>query len=1057
MNELLRLPVDHIISAFQLPQLSGTDAGGIFAVFAIGCTLGITAGWTLGRRKGASEDQPVFFDEAATVSRQSVSALMDSFNGMFVELEKVSGRWRLRLLSRGATPQHWQVEGLAPGGEPLLLSQVIEDEGLYVLESILNTAVQLDIPVNYECRLKNGQPEPLWVALQLSKQTGRSGSVLSGIMTDIMERRLMERELLEEKQFADQILEYSGVIFSVRDSDMKLIRTNKAFIETSGYTPEELYFSSGDSLLLGDAYEETTTKFKAILQGAPPIVSENPWYCKDGTTRLLRWTNSGLRDMEGKLRYVISVGIDITDLRMLEERLQKRVEEFSALFDNSMVGIAMVVTDHVVKANQICGTLLGYSPEEIEGLPLAALFPDEGSYGAFKTEYYPKIERGLRHFDHLLKHKGGRTGEFRVSVSPISGNHPEEGLIIVLDDVSDIRTVERALLRSETRFRTIVDKMAAGLALITEDGYFKEVNESWCRITGYSREEARRLHVLDITYREDADRSDRTMKSFLSEMLDMTRMEKRYIKKDGTVLWVDLTASCIDERREYGEITLVSIINDITDRKRIEEELMLTNARLEMEKDRAQLLADHRMAVIELFDIFRKSQAIEDVFGILKNTLPAFVKYRNLMAAVHVSRFDSDYVIYDALEELPPELLRNLVQNSQGIVGEAIRSRMPYRSGDLSRDPYYVSHHPDVKSYLAVPILYKDFLWGVIGMDYTEYEHFREQDVEILSMVCTLIAMQLEEMAAKKSLQEEAVRLRKLHDLVQEMALMRQNGDVLTRICESGIFPEIHIYLVDSEGLLSPCTCPTCIGRAPEIPTGIKAAIVTDRTIWYREGEPFPHSLALCIRYNEKCLGVIEVCSETGLTEQESNLASILAEQTGVFMELNELIARREHEAMIDPLTGVWNRRYVIGRLRQEEDRMGRYGGIACVAILDMGDFKQINDVYGHLKGDEVLISAAALIETGIRRTDYVGRYGGDEFIVFLPGTSLQEAEALFEKIRSTIASHHIEGIPQEIEIDFGVAEVPTEEVTLLGGVRAADERMYNNKRERKRRALLKY
>lgn len=1057
MSELMHGTAHNAISAFQALPLTGFNAGSIFAVFFAGCALGVIAGWSFRIRRGSHRDRPVLFDAAPKEDLEAVRRLMGRYNGLFVEVARAGGQWQLRVLASGAPQAHWPVEKLKPGAPPWALRDLFEEEGLPMLENILSTAAQLDIPVNCECRFKGCEGDQGWAALQLTVHPEAEEPLFSGTLTDIMERRLMERELLEEKQFADQILDYSGVVFSVRDSDMQLIRTNRAFIEVSGYTPEELYFANGDRLLLGDHYDEITAKFRDILQGAPPIVSENQWFCKDGKARVLRWTNSGLRDMEGRLRYVISVGVDITDLRVLEERLQRQVEEFAALFENSMVGIALVKQNQVMRANQVCAELLGYGPSEVEALPLSRLFSDAAAFSRFTEEFYPKIQRGLRHFDQMLRRKDGSFGEFRVSVSPISGSSLEEGLIIVLDDVSEVRMVERALLRSETRFRTIVDKMGAGLALITEEGYFKEVNESWCRITGYTREEARRLHVLDVTHSEDTASSQNTMRGLLADALDMKRMEKRYLRKDGTVMWVDLTASRIDERREYGELTLVSIITDITDRKRIEEELMLANSRLEMEKNRAQQLADHRMAVIELFDTFRRSQSIEDLFGILKNNLPAFVKYRNLMAVIHPSRTDTGYVTFDAMEESPPVLLRTLVEQGRGIVGEAIRARAPYCSNDLSKDPHYVPHHPDVQAYLAVPVIYRDFLWGVIGLDYTATDHFKEQDVEILTMVCTLIAMQMEEMSAKHSLQQESERLRKLHDLVQEMAQVRQNDQLVERICHAGLFPEIHVHVVDDNGLLQPCGCPDCSERQQGVPTEIKAAMMTDRVFWRRGEGASPHSMALCIRYSDKCLGVLEASSDQEITEQESDLLSILAEQTGVFMELNDLIARREHEAMIDPLTGVWNRRYMIGRLKQEDERMSRYGGQACVAILDMGDFKQINDVYGHVKGDEVLSRAAALIEAGVRVTDYVGRFGGDEFIVFLPGTARPEAEMLLEKIRASIGSMHIEGIPQEIEIDFGAAEAPLEELSLMGAVRAADERMYDSKRERKRRALLKY
>lgn len=778
------------VSSALYQQTMLLPVGGLVIVLIIGCAVGC-----LGLRAYRTRH----------VQRGPVN-----FPGAVVQLEKNGFEWSFALISEGADQIGTGWEAITSVNEKIPLDRVFEDLETGVLTDVLDNAVKFNLPVNFECRLKTDTFEAHWVALILSLDAKSDKPLMNGMVISIMDRRILDEELFEEKQFAEQVLEDSGVVFSVRNRDMKLIRANKAFVEIGGYTPEELYFADGDRFLAGESYDHLITQFSRVLNGDYPLISEDTWYCKDDSKRLLRWTHTGIMNSEQQVNHIISVGVDITDLRVLEDRLKEKADQF----------------------------------EEI-------------------------------------------------------------------------------------------------------------------------------------------------------------------------------------------------------------------NDRLEVEMNQVQLLADHRMAVIELFDTFRNSLTIEDLLGILKNNLPQFVKYRDLMVALRISRSNPAYFIRDLVNETAEDDIMQMLQDGKGIIGYVIQSREMYLSNDVRQDSFFVPHNPNVRSYLAIPILYKDFLWGVIGLDHFKVGHFTDQDVEILSIVGTLIAMQMEEMSAKLALYQESDRLRMLHELVQQMAQARNNEDILNKICSSGLFAAVHIYKAGPDGRLNTCPCALCEGGFP-LPEAVDEMQGVPHASWESHELSYRYNSAFSICYNSQFLGVIRVCSDLPFSEQEIELGSILAEQTGVFWELNNLIAQREREAMIDPLTSVWNRRYMLARLEQEDERIFRYGGNACVAILDMGDFKLINDQYGHVKGDEVLIAAARQIDRSIRKTDFVGRYGGDEFIVFLPNTNLRDAETLLEKINDGISCLFIDGIHRQIEIDSGAAVVPGDDSSLMGAVRTADERMYLNKRERKRRTLLR-
>lgn len=122
------------------------------------------------------------------------------------------------------------------------------------------------------------------------------------------------------------------------------------------------------------------------------------------------------------------------------------------------------------------------------------------------------------------------------------------------------------------------------------------------------------------------------------------------------------------------------------------------------------------------------------------------------------------------------------------------------------------------------------------------------------------------------------------------------------------------------------------------------------------------------------------------------------------------LNARLESEllqqTLMDALTGVLNRRGLERALEREIAHFRRYGADLTIAMLDLDEFKQLNDRYGHVAGDEVLIGLARLLRQGVRETDVVGRFGGDEFVLVLPHTDARESARILEKLRTAVREH---------------------------------------------------
>ncbi|GHT00670.1 hypothetical protein AGMMS50276_27050 [Synergistales bacterium] len=217
------------------------------------------------------------------------------------------------------------------------------------------------------------------------------------------------------------------------------------------------------------------------------------------------------------------------------------------------------------------------------------------------------------------------------------------------------------------------------------------------------------------------------------------------------------------------------------------------------------------------------------------------------------------------------------------------------------------------------------------------------------------------------------------------------------------------------------------------------------------------------ILFQSRCIGVVDISKSSGMTPEELEVHQLLIDHISGLWMLYDILALREREASVDPLTGIWNRRYILQRLQEENDRITRYGGNACIAIGDLGNFKNVNDNYGHSKGDEVLIKSAVAIKKNLRLSDSVGRYGGDEFILMLSNVTKDEANIVLGRIQQEILNLNVRSDDSDpksalvsVTLDFGAAFFPGEAPTLMDTIGIADELMYTNKIERKKRSGIK-
>lgn len=164
------------------------------------------------------------------------------------------------------------------------------------------------------------------------------------------------------------------------------------------------------------------------------------------------------------------------------------------------------------------------------------------------------------------------------------------------------------------------------------------------------------------------------------------------------------------------------------------------------------------------------------------------------------------------------------------------------------------------------------------------------------------------------------------------------------------------------------------------------------------------------------------------ITDQVLALNDELTISQRALAKANMVLKQREAQiveaSLTDALTGIGNRRRLEQALTAELARVRRTGGTLCALMADLDRFKRVNDRHGHAAGDRVLERFSALLRAQTRPTDIVARYGGEEFAVLLPHTALEQAVALAERVRCSIAAERIEPLAEPITASIGAAQL---------------------------------
>ncbi|MEI6561931.1 MAG: PAS domain S-box protein [Verrucomicrobiota bacterium] len=347
---------------------------------------------------------------------------------------------------------------------------------------------------------------------------------------------------------------------------------NPAFSTFTGYTIEEA-IGKTPSLLKSEQHD------LAFYQNLWKTVSSGKvWHGeminrrKDGTLYPEEMTITPMKNSQGEITHFVAVKQDITQ-RKQGELIANQLVAIVESSEDAIIGKNLDST--IISWNRGAEKIFGYAASELVGTSIMRLIPADRQDE--ETQILEMIRRGesLEHFETVRQAKDGRLVDVSVTVSPIKNADGHiVGVSKIVRNITERKKAERILRESEERNRTILQAAMDGFCVVDMQGQLKEVNEAYCRMSGYSASELLAMRVSDMEVIMDEEQVSARIQKIMT--LGENRFESRHRRKDGSVFDVDVS---VQYRASEG--VMVSFLHDITERKLAQNELFKTHLALE--------------------------------------------------------------------------------------------------------------------------------------------------------------------------------------------------------------------------------------------------------------------------------------------------------------------------------------------------------------------------------------------------------------------------------------------------------------------------------------------
>jgi PAS domain S-box-containing protein len=600
-------------------------------------------------------------------------------------------------------------------------------------------------PLELSARRRDGTE--ILLSLSMAPLFDRLGSItaIAATAMDLTQRKEMEDRLRRSEERFRAAFEESTIGRAMMLPDGRLDLVNRRLCEMLGYDRESLASMTFEEITHPEDRETSREGVRLLLEGKLSSTSAEKRYIH--RSGRIVWTDvrrTLLRDREGRPLHFVTDVTDITDRKRAEDLLRRSTDEYRRLAESIPdVIVRFDSTLRPIYANTAAETLLAFckSWTDVDE-------SDNPSGAAWRHAVLSVFASGTRQNGEIQQPTEEGQRHFLTTLVPeFSPNGRVESVLSIARDITERIQSEAALRSSEALFRATFEQAAVGIAQLAPDGTILRVNGKYCSIIGYDRGELVGRHYREFTHPDDIEGELSLVDRILTGTIDTFSREKRYVQKDSTTVWVNLTVSLV--RKGAGDPDyFIAVIEDIGPRREMEWEVKRFSQRLER---LAQVVQDLSQA--------RSLEAIVDVVR----------RASRLLASADGATFvlrDADLCHYVDEDAVAPLWKGKRFPIQHCISGWAMLNRTPAVVEDIYSDervPHDAYRSTFVKSLVLVPIR-KQSPIGAIGTYWATRYRATAEDVRILQALADSTSVAIENVKVLRELEEGKARTRAIYD-----------------------------------------------------------------------------------------------------------------------------------------------------------------------------------------------------------------------------------------------------------------------------------------------------
>jgi diguanylate cyclase (GGDEF)-like protein/PAS domain S-box-containing protein len=948
------------------------------------------------------------------------------FNPAFQEMLGYAPEEIYRLTSEDITPEKWH-----PLEAKIIEEQVFPRGYSDIYEKEYRRQDGAVIPVElqtYLVRDAAGYPAGLWAFVR-----------------DITHRKQIEANVLNEKILADTTIDSLPGIFYLFDQQGRFLRWNENFERATGYSAEEIAGMHPLDLFSGEDKKKVEERIREVFVTGEAAVEADLVSKDRGQTPYIF---TGLRVMFDGTPYLIGTGTDISERRRAEDALRDSEQKFRLLVTDVPAMVYRGYADYSVDFfDDKIEALTGYPLEDfhtrrIKWSDLILAEDLEGAKEVFKQAL--KTDKAyMREFRirsrlgtiHWIRERGKIVCDQDGRINHVTG---------VFSDITNQKAVDEALKNERDFTAALLDTVGALVVVLDREGRVVRFNHACELATGFLFDMVKGKYYWDLLLPAAEIESAKTYFQQLRAGNFPSCYESYWVSLDGNQRLINWTNTCLvgeDGTVQY----IISTGIDITRRRQ-------TEAALE------RLRLQNEMIL---------SSAGQGIFGLDLEGKTTFIN----PAALEMTGYESGELLGQNIHEV----IHYRKADGTHYPAEACPIYRTLRYGEVQRvveDLFWTkAGQPLPVEYVTTPIKENGGLVGAVGVfrDITERKAW-EEELQKANEQLKLLVAGVEERNRQMTLLNEMGEVLQACQSSEEAYQVIRNftpkffptlaGGALYMLNHSqNLFQEVGVWgkSLLLEKVFAPDEC-WALRRGRLHQVDDPGTEMSCRHV----SQPLQAGyLCVPLMAQSKAMGILYLQAtgliQSDLKEPNAQIAATLAE--GIALALANLKLREtlQSQAIRDSLTGLFNRRYLEETLERELHRVKRLGIHLGVVMIDLDHFKQYNDNFGHNAGDELLVALGNLILSLVRAEDIPCRFGGEEFLLIIPGASLEVTLGRAEQLRLGVKQLHEQHpgkLLHPVTISAGVAVFPRDGASADVLIGAADAALYQAKREGRDRVV---